>query len=281
MSFLSKIKSLIPHRKKKPLTLGLALGSGGAKGMAHLGVLKAFEEEGISFQIVTGTSIGSIVGALYASGYSSADMTSIMGTLNAKEFAGKLRPFADMNFIEEFLSQYLEGNIENLPKPFSAWATDASTNEGALLNEGNLCKALCASSAIPPVFRAVEIEGVRLADGAYTNAIPADVCRDMGADFVVGCDLSAFVKPDEEKGGLQRLLEGALNAIVSLRYQENHKTRGYEASDIMLRPNLLEFKATDVSRTAMELMYERGYEEARARMPEILAALKAAGFARK
>lgn len=278
MGFFGKIKKIFTRTKTPPLKLGLALGSGGAKGMAHLGALKAFEEAGIRFQVVTGTSIGSIAGALYAKGYSSEDMVQILQNLNIKEFSKNLKPFADMGFAEQFLETYLEGDISSLSVPFAAWATDTETNEGVLLNEGKIARAVTASSAIPPFFRAVEIDGKRLADGAYTNAIPADVCKEMGADFVIGCDLSAYLPPEEEKGMFARLLGSAISAFVSLRTKENSKTRGYEACDIMLRPNLSGFRATDVSRRAMDAMFELGYAEASSRMEEIKAALKEKGF---
>lgn len=278
MSIFTRFRRLIKRKRKSTLRLGLALGSGGAKGMAHLGALKAFEEEGIRFDVVTGTSIGSIVGALYAKGYSSSDMTEIVQSLSVKEFSKNLRPRADMGFAEELLSGYVEGDISDLPIPFAAWATDEESNEGVLLDHGNVARALTASSAMPPFFRAVEIDGKKLADGAFTNAIPADVARDLGADFVIGCDLSAYLLPDEEKSRLSRLIGSALNAFVSLRYREDSKERGYQASDIMLRPNLLGFTATDIGREDTARMYELGYEEAVSRMPEIRKALKDAGF---
>ena len=278
MSIFTRFRRLIKRKRKSTLRLGLALGSGGAKGMAHLGALKAFEEEGIRFDVVTGTSIGSIVGALYAKGYSSSDMTEIVQSLSVKEFSKNLRPRADMGFAEELLSGYVEGDISDLPIPFAAWATDEETNEGVLLDHGNVARALTASSAMPPFVRAVEIDGKKLADGAFTNAIPADVARDLGADFVIGCDLSAYLLPDEEKSRLSRLIGSALNAFVSLRYREDSKERGYQASDIMLRPNLLGFTATDIGREDTARMYELGYEEAVSRMPEIRKALKDAGF---
>lgn len=279
MGFFGKLKSIFSRTKTPPLKLGLALGSGGAKGMAHLGALKAFEEAGIKFQIVTGTSIGSIAGALYAKGYTAEDMAQVLQNLNIREFSKNIKPFADMSFVEQFLETYLEGDISSLSLPFAAWATDTETNEGVLLNEGKIARVLTASSAIPPFFRAVEIDGKRLADGAYTNAIPADVCKEMGADFVIGCDLAAFLPPDEEKSRFARFLGSALNAFVSLRTKENSKTRGYEACDIMLRPNLSEYRATDVSRKAMDDMFELGYAEATSRMQEIKTALKEKGFA--
>ena len=275
MGFLSFMKEKF-SRKKQPV-LGLALGSGGAKGLAHLGVLKAFEEENIRFSFVTGTSIGSIVGALYAQGYTARDMIEIIENLNRKEFAKNLRPFADMGFAEEFVGQYVEENIEELPVPYACWATDAETNGGVLLNSGKAARACCASSAIPPYFRGVEIDGKKLYDGAFTNAIPADVCKDLGAKFVVAVDLSAFTKPDEEKSRVARLLGSAINAFVSVKYLDDSKTRGYEAADFMLRPNLYDFRATDVSLENMNKMFEIGYNEAKAQMGALKEKMKAAG----
>ena len=275
MGFLSFMKEKF-SRKKQPV-LGLALGSGGAKGLAHLGVLKAFEEENIRFSFVTGTSIGSIVGALYAKGYTARDMIEIIENLNRKEFAKNLRPFADMGFAEEFVGQYVEENIEELPVPYACWATDAETNGGVLLNSGKAARACCASSAIPPFFRGVEIDGKKLYDGAFTNAIPADVCKDLGAKFVVAVDLSALTKPDEEKSRVARLLGSAINAFVSVKYLDDSKTRGYEAADFMLRPNLYDFRATDVSLENMNKMFEIGYNEAKAQMGALKEKMKAAG----
>lgn len=276
MGLFDRFKS--KFSKKKPVKLGLALGSGGAKGMAHIGVLKAFEEEGIAFDAVTGTSIGSIVGALYVSGYSARDVIEIIESLNRKEFAKNLRPFSDMGFAEEFIGQYVEGNIENMRLPYATWATDADTNEGVLLKSGNAARACTASSAIPPFFKGVQIDGRKLYDGAFTNSVPADVCKDLGAGFVIAVDLGAFTKSEDEKSKFSRLLGSAINAFVSVKYLDDSKSRGYEAADIILKPNLYDFRATDVSVEAMNEMYEIGYNEAKSRMDEIKTALKNAGF---
>lgn len=276
MGLFNRLKS--KFTKKRPAKLGLALGSGGAKGMAHIGVLKAFEEEGITFQVVTGTSIGSIVGALYVKGYSSRDIIEVIESLNRKEFAKNLRPFAEMDFAEDFIGQYVEENIEDLSLPYACCATDAETNEGVVLRSGNTARACTASSAIPPFFKGVQIDGKKLFDGAFTNSVPADICKELGADFVIAIDLGAFVKPDDEKSRFSRLLGSAINAFVSVKYLDDSKTRGYDAADIMLKPNLYDFRATDVSVEAMNAMYELGYREARSRMEEIKTALKNAGI---
>lgn len=266
MGLLARIRTLFFQNKVKGL--GIAFGSGGAKGMAHLGVLKAFEEEGIRFSFVTGTSIGSIVGALYAKGYTSSDMSQIIENINRREFSKGLNPFTEGSYAENFLSQYLDGTFSELNLPFAAWATDGDTGKGVLLSSGKLARALAASSAIPPYFRSVEIDGRRLYDGAFSNAIPSDVCRSLGARFVVGVDLSAFQKPDEEKTRLTRILDSAISRITPVRYTSDCRSRGYENADFMLCPNLRNYRATDVSREAMNRMYELGYEEARSKMPE-------------
>lgn len=275
MGLLARFKAFFT-RGKRPVVLGLALGSGGAKGMAHLGALKAFSEAGLSFSVVTGTSIGSIVGALYCKGYSWADMTGIVDGINKKEFAKNLRPFADMAPIEAFLEEYVEGDIPSLPLPFAACATDASTNECVVLREGKTARALTASAAITPFFRGVDIGGRKLYDGAFSNAIPADVCRELGAQVVVGIDLSAYAKADEDKGRIERLVGSAIGAFTPVVTLPDAKTRGYEASDVMLRPNLYDFKATDISRAATDAMFEIGYREAKEHLPEIEAAIAAA-----
>lgn len=260
-------------REKKPV-LGLALGSGGAKGMAHLGALKAFEERGLDFGVVTGTSIGAIVGALYAKGYSVADMWGIVESLNRKEFAKNLLPFSELDFAERLLEEYLEGDVSDLKKPFACWATDAETNAGVLLDAGKTARVITASAAIPPFFRSVEVEGRRLYDGAFTNAIPADVCKDMGADLVIGCDLSAYIRPEEEKSAITRFVGTAVNAFRPVRTLRDAKSRGYAAAEVMLRPNLYDYRATDVSRSAMNAMFDAGYEEARSRMDEVNEAIR-------
>ncbi len=270
MSLFSRLKNVFTRRRPKP-KLGLALGSGGAKGMAHLGALKAFEEAGIVFDVVTGSSIGGIVGALYAKGYSTADMVGIVENLNIREFSKNLKPFADLSFGETFLENYLDGDFSSLPLPFAVCATDGETNGRVVLREGKLARALTASAAIPPFFRGVEIGEQRLYDGAFSDAIPADVCRDLGADFVVGIDLSAFMRTEEEKGRFSRIVGSAIGAITPVRYTEDHKSRGYAATDVMLRPDLHDYRATDVSRHAMDAMYEIGYTEARSHLEEIKA----------
>ncbi len=275
MGLFSRIKEFFTRRRRKPV-LGLALGSGGAKGMAHLGALKAFEEEGISFSVVSGASIGSIVGALYAKGYSSRDMVAIVEGLNRREFAKNLKLFSDLGFAESFLEQYLEGDFSTLKLPFAAWVTAGDTNEGLAMREGKLARVLTASAAIPPFFRAVEIDGKKYYDGAFSNAVPAEVCREMGADVVVGIDLAAVITPEEEKGIFARLFDTAVSYVRPVHYTEDCRTRGYTATDVMLCPDLRGLKATDIDKNSMNAMFDAGYTAAKERMGEIKQAIEEA-----
>lgn len=273
MGLFARWKNFLLRKKPQPLKLGIALGSGGAKGFVHLGILSAFEEEGIVFSHVTGTSIGAIIGALYAKGFTANDILGIVSGLNRKEFSKNLRPFTDLSFAERFLEDYLEGDIAMLPKPFATCATDADNNEYVLLDRGPITKAVTASSAYPPIFKAVRMDGKELYDGAFTDAIPADVCKDLGADFVIGVDLSAYSRKEEEKGRLSRMMGTAVSYIMPVKYRADCKTRGYEAADYMIRPPLRDYSPTDISQKAMDEMFLLGYEEAKHCMTEIKAAI--------
>ncbi len=268
MGFFARLKNFFKPEKKAPV-LGLALGSGGAKGLAHLGALKAFEEAGIAFSVITGSSIGAIVGALYAKGYSSEDMIRIIEGLNRREFSKNLRPFADLTFAENFLSGYLEGEISSLNIPFGAWVTDGDTNEGVPITSGKLARVVTASAAIPPFFRGVEMDGKKYYDGAFSNAVPSDLCKQLGAEIVIGIDLAAFMRNDEERGALYRFVGSAISSFMPVKYTEDCRTRGYINADVMLRPNLHDFAAVDISASAMNAMFEIGYAEAKAHIEEI------------
>lgn len=270
MGLLSRLKSLF-SKKGRNVTIGLALGSGGAKGMAHLGALKAFEEEKIEFSCLTGSSIGAIVGALYANGYTSSDMVEVVRGVNRKEFSKNLRPYADLSNIERFLESYLEGNISDLKKPFAAWATKEN-GEGVLLREGKTAKILTASAAIPPFFRAVEIDGEKYYDGAFSNSVPADACRELGAELVIAIDLSAYERVGD--GVISRFASLAMERLTPIKKTADYKSRGYDAADCMLKPDLSDFRATDIGPYEMDAMFERGYKEARARMSEIKALIE-------
>lgn len=223
LSFLIvAIAMMLPVLAGKP-KIGLALGGGGAKGAAEVGVLKVLEEAGIHVDYIAGTSIGSIVGGLYASGYSAKELETMFQTqewlsLLTDRKAGLSNepyktvdgvtyifgfPVLDRNSggfgvmrggkIEQVLDSMLAARrcttFEKLRVPFRCVAADIRTAHEVVLSEGSLSKAMRASMAIPGIFKPVERGDYMLVDGGMLNNLPVDVCRAMGADIVIAVDL--------------------------------------------------------------------------------------------
>lgn len=238
------------RKKPKKLKLGLALGSGGAKGFAHLGALRAFEENGIEFDVIAGTSIGSIVGAFYANGYTSTDIFELLKTIDLSDVKNIFMSNLDGSGLFGIIENNL-GPIEfnDLKKPFKAVATELVSGEEKVFDTGNVAIALCASSSMPPFFKPVIIDNERYVDGAFTNSVPADVVRGMGADYVVGIDL----RNHEAKPSLLSRIFPTYKSKVESPWE-----KGYEFSDIILNPDLRGFEATSFLQGAK--MYEKGYK---------------------
>lgn len=275
MRLFSKIEG-----SEKPKKLGLALACGGAKGIAHIGALKALEEAGIEFDCYAGTSIGSIVGALSAYGMHADEMKEIVGRVCLKQYLWYVRPYMDMAFIEKLLNEYIKGvRFEELSKPFFAWATEAKTRAGVLLDGGSVARACTASSAVPPYFHSVEIDGRELIDGAYTNPMPADVLKDKGADFIIGIDLNA--RGDRENpvhyyNRWTKFISLTLDSAVAeeIKTEKGAKKRGYVACDVVIKPPLEPFSGLDAAKDPLDKMYEAGYDCALSMLPQILKKLK-------
>lgn len=248
-------------RRKKPrkVCLGLALGSGGAKGFAELGALAAFEENGIEFDVIAGTSIGSILGAFYADGYSATDIKELLSRINFDEikklFMLKMDTSGLFNVIDRELGTL---TFEELKKPFRVIATELETGDERVFNSGNVATALCASSSYPPFFKPVIVDGKRYIDGAFTNSVPADVVRELGADYVVGIDLSSH----EKKQSVLNLIFPSYQGKVEKPWE-----KGYQYSDVMLHPDLKDFKSTSFSHG--NEMFEIGYKSALEVIPKI------------
>jgi len=269
MSFVTYIKGLFKRFKKRK-KVAIALSSGGAKGFAHLGALKAMEEEGISFDIVTGTSIGSIIGALYARGYSSTDIYELIKTVSLKDCVKFVRFGMSLSGLERTLDGFLDGcAIEELKLPFACVATDEDTNERVVLTTGKASRACAASSAMPPFFKSVVVGGRNLADGAFTDAIPSDVARSLGADIVIGIDLSAKRVEGKSKSLLSALLGSLSAGMVRETELSDARTRGYDSADLIIAPDLSLFHATDLSASSWDAMFDLGYAEAKKHMGEI------------
>lgn len=182
-------------RLTKP-KIGLALGSGSARGWSHIGVIRVLEDAGFVPDIICGTSIGSLVGAAYADGQlesleawvRSLSWQSVMGLLDFSTNGGLLHGEKLFGFLRTHLS---DKDLSLLPKAFGAVATELITGREVWLRDGSVIDAVRASAALPGLFKPVEYEGRLLVDGALVNPVPVSLCRAMGADIVIAVDLNS------------------------------------------------------------------------------------------
>lgn len=191
------------------LKVGLALGSGSARGWAHIGVIKALEEQGIKPDIVAGCSIGALVGAAYCGGQletleewvTKLSFWDVVRLLDVKMMGGLIEGESLMASFEDKLRDV---NIEQLQTPFAAVATDLASGREVWLQEGPLPSAVRASIALPGLFSPVRDEGRWLVDGGLTNPVPVSLCRAMGADVIIAVNLNSDIigrhlKPTKNK----------------------------------------------------------------------------------
>ncbi len=199
----------ISHKNRRipPGKLGLALGSGSARGWAHIGVIRALIEAGIRIDYVAGTSIGAVVGAIYASGNIEA-LEEIVLQLDWKQIASFLdvvfpkSGLIDGNRISEFIRTHVGAkNIEDLSLPFCAVSTDLITGNEVVIRDGDIIEAVRASISVPGIFTPVRKSDMILVDGGLVNPVPVSVVREMGADLVIAVDLNHDIV---EKKGISR-----------------------------------------------------------------------------
>jgi NTE family protein len=184
------------HHDSQP-KIGVAFGSGSAKGVAHLGVLKVFEEHNFPIHYVAGSSIGAIVGAYYAMHPKYESVKNLVYTMSEKKLSSVLDitvrgGLIKGDKIENLLAEILPERFDKLTLPFAAVATDLTNAEVIVMQSGNLIKAVRASMSIPGFLRPVEIGTRILADGGLSNPVPVDVVRQMGADIVIGVNLDTL-----------------------------------------------------------------------------------------
>ncbi|MBV8047409.1 MAG: patatin-like phospholipase family protein [Paludibacterium sp.] len=220
-----------PHVK-----IGLALGGGAAKGFAHVGVIKVLEANGISADIVTGTSAGSVVGSLYAAGYNPAQLQQIAARLdetNLADFTLSSHGFIKGERLQSFINAQVQNRpIEKLAKPFGAVATELDNGERVVFRLGNTGQAVRASASIPNVFLPVEIAGRRYVDGGLVSPVPVSAAREMGADLVIAVDISARPKAGVATGFLS-MLDQSLNIMSVAALNSELKQ-----ADVVIRPQV-------------------------------------------
>lgn len=248
----------------RKLKLGLALGGGGARGFVQVGALKAFAEEGVDFDICVGTSVGSIVGALYAAGVSYNEMLYAAERLEMGDIHGRIlfKPDDPRKIGSIVYNLIGDALIENLPKKYAAVATDLKTGKQVVLDKGRVTDAVSASSAYPIIFSPLQIDGMNLSDGGLTNNIPADVCRMLGADKVVTIDVHGSRGSGTDGTGIFDILRSVFSIMSA-----NSSTVGLMQSDIIIAPDTTAFRST--SKDGYRAMIELGYHAAKDKIDDI------------
>lgn len=262
-----------PVQTAKPAAVvGLALGGGASKGFAHVGIIKVLKENGIPVKVVTGTSAGSIVGSLFASGMSPDRLeleAEILGKTDLVDLTLSTSGFIKGEKLQNYINRKVGGRqIQQFPIKFAAVATDFETGKAVAFNQGNAGQAVRASAAIPNVFQPVIIGRHTYVDGGLSQPVPVSAARRQGANFVIAVDISA--RPGKNiSQGFFSYLDQTLN-VMSVSALQNELGQ----ADVVIKPQVLDLGAVggfDQKKRAIQL----GEEAARAALPEIKRKLAA------
>lgn len=250
----------------KKIKIGLSFGGGGTRGFCHLGVIKAFEEFGLKFDFVSGTSAGSLAGAFYAAGYTYNQMYDIVKNIREKDIRKNIIPFtpSKIDGVGEIITENLgDINIEDLKLPFAAVAVDIKSTKEVCFTKGNLAKAVMGSCAVPGVFQPVIYDDMILCDGGLQNTIPADVPRYFGCDYVISVDVNKSRTYGTDSTKTLDVLFCSIRILM-----KSNAVRGYVNSDLVIAPETKRFKSTKTD--GMEEMIEEGYKATIDIMPQIM-----------
>lgn len=265
--------------------IGLVLSGGGARGGAHIGVLKVLEEHRVPIDVIAGTSFGAIVGGLYASGYSADELEQILAAIDWPATLSDQAPRQDRSFrrkqddsgflvklklgvqdrkiklptglitpnqlrldLRDLVSDVdAVGDFDNLPIPFRAVAADLETGRPVVIGTGNLTSAMVASMAVPALFPPVQRDGLLLVDGGVANNVPVDVARDMGADIVIVIDISAPLYEQDDIDSIGIVLDQLVNILTARTAQVQLDT--LRSGDVLIQPDLGDIGSADFERT--------------------------------
>ncbi|MBQ0944935.1 patatin-like phospholipase family protein [Ideonella sp. 4Y16] len=260
-----------PPRVLRPPVLGLALGGGAARGFAHIGVIQVLEEQGIRPQLVTGTSAGSLVAALYASGHSGTDLGRMAQDMDESALTDWAFPGRGV-LKGEALAVYVRKQtgglpIEQMKLPLGIVATDLADGQPILFRRGDVGSAVRASSAVPAVFHPVRINGREYVDGGLVSPVPVRYAREMGAEMVIAVDISTPPDGGATGDALRLLLQTFSIMGRSINQWE------LKDADVVLRPTLTGVAGTDF--TARLKALKAGREAAQAMLPAIRQKLAA------
>jgi NTE family protein len=255
---------------KRPPVIGLALGGGAARGFAHVGVIQVLEEAGIHPKLVVGTSAGSLVATLYASGRTGAQLQQVAESMEEASITDWTLPLFTRGMIRgEALAHYVntlvKGRlIEAMPLPLGIVATDLNSGEGVLFRRGDTGTAVRASSSVPGVFQPVKIGSREYVDGGLVSPVPVRYAREMGAELVIAVDISSIAEGNVTDGTLQVLMQTFTIMGKSINSFE------LRDADVVVRPVQTGLTATDFT------VRKRAIEAGRAAMTKMLPQLKAA-----
>ncbi len=255
----SKMEALANIFKKKEYELGLTLSGGGVRGIAHAGILKYFDEVGITPNVISGVSAGGIVGALYADGYKPEEIKEIFKQIGFRNFTTIQRPkkgLFSLNKFENFLKGIFRAKyFEDLKIPLRIVATDFDRGKVKVFQSGKLLETLIASSSVPVLFSPKNINGTNYVDGGVLKNIPASVLRDECEKLI-----SVNVSPRSPKQNINSILEIGIRTYYYMHIGNNMYDK--EISDLVIEPSALE--GFDMLKTdKIDEIFTIGYNEAK------------------
>ena len=246
--------------------IGIALGAGSARGFAHIGVLQALEEAGISPTVVTGSSAGSLVGVFYAAGFTPWQMQDVALKVRDIDVAdlttGNKRGMISGRSLQRLVNGFVKDvPIEKMPRQFGAVSTDLDSGETVVLRQGDPGAAVMASCSIPGVFIPSTYKGRELVDGGLTSPLPVKVARDLGADYVIAVDVGTQPGQSQRSGLYEIILQSFEIMVRSLARLEG------QTADLLIRPDTGRFASSDFA--ARKDLIEAGYLAGRRIVPQI------------
>lgn len=298
-----RFPSLVPHRVLKRPKVALVLSGGGARGVAAIGVLNTLQQADVPIDLIVGTSMGSIIGGLYASGYSTDQLKQMVDTTNWDDIlslndeARRQDLFLDQKIANDRslltirfkgfepiipasistgqrLTNYLNilalqgiyhpnPSFDDLRIPFRAIASDLNSGRRVILDRGDLAEAMRASVTVPLLFSAVLKDSMRLVDGGLVSNIPVDVARDWGADIVVVLDVTSPLRPPEKLNVPWEIAD----QIMGIMMQSENRAQ-LELADIVIRPDLLRHLSNEF--TDLDTLIDRGGEATRGILKDLV-----------
>lgn len=239
---------------KRP-TIGLALGSGAAKGFAHIGTLKALEENNIQVDVVAGCSAGALIGGLYCCGLSPVEIESLACKVETKDWVDLTIPTIGVirgRKVEKMMNEFTkEKNIEDLNKKFIAIATNLSNSEKYIFENGPVSRAIRASISIPGIFAPVIVDDMILVDGAVVDRVPISEVKKLGVDIVIGVDLGFTILGSDKVNILDIIIQS-----VELLTEQAMKSKRLDV-DILIKPDLKSISPSrfDLVKQAIDIGY--------------------------